>query len=617
MADSNTIIMRCDSSVVVPCSKQSTATEDDPAQLEEILAMLTPRPLEDVPKQTRWVVMTAKAPAGITGDEIYDRLWAKIGNDRRHLSVTHQDDCVVLIFHKEDQAIVKQGAFSGDMELQKMYKICQSRGAGAMRREIVEFCKVWFTQRELISNFALIQEPPLPMEDVYKANAPLSDRKYLMNIAEAKQKSPNERNADETRLLKVKSEVSALRALDKKDVKMAAEKESNDCYEAVTGEGLHMPTHFAGVDQWMGETWDPETKQKWSMSFLHYLNSPEHLERTAVLYSDAGSGKTPASKATARAFAMRYQNSPKPYYLVAGSPNGFKTAYKKGLVQKGVPRVIEDFKPMGNPNGKRQTLEENLVQLLNVKDGGTIDTPGGTTIKFPPETPQLISTNLTFEEWIDAFSKFPIKIQNAILKRIVFFTVPDSPLVKQELRKRKKEDMLSTVEEGLLREQEFLKRHCPDTGHLTISSTSAGSVPTVSSVSELKRREGEVQEWRRMLDDWKDANKKKEKELEERERKVKDLMGKMVAKEMEDWKKEECRLREAVVQEMLAEETRLADKEVALEEREEKLNAATKLQCSSKETPMEVKRTPASPAPAEEDSDDSYSYYSDTSSEEN
>ena len=182
---------------------------------------------------------------------------------------------------------------------------------------------------------------------------------------------------------------------------------------------------------------------------------------------------------------MRYQNSPKPYYLVAGTPNGFKTAYKKGLVQQGVPRVIEDFKPMGNPNGKRQTLEDYLIQLLNVKDGGTIDTPGGTTIKFPPETPQLISTNLTFEEWIDAFSKFPIKIQNAILKRIVFFTVPDSPLVKQELRKRKKEDMLSTVEEGLLREQEFLKRHCPDTGHLTISttaSTASGPPTEYSSV---------------------------------------------------------------------------------------------------------------------------------------
>ena len=54
-----------------------------------------------------------------------------------------------------------------------MFKICRSKGAEPMRREIVEFCKVWFTQRELISNFTLIEEPPLPMEDVYKANAPL------------------------------------------------------------------------------------------------------------------------------------------------------------------------------------------------------------------------------------------------------------------------------------------------------------------------------------------------------------------------------------------------------------------------------------------------------------
>ena len=233
----------------------------------------------------------------------------------------------------------------------------------------------------------------------------------------------------------------------------------------------------------MGETWDPETKQKRSMSFLHYLNSAEHLERTAVLYSDAGSGKTPASKATARTFAMRYQNhgdSPKPYYLVAGTANAFKTAYKKGLVQKGVPRVIEDFKPMGHPNGKRQDLQEYLIQLLNVKDGGTIDTPGGNTIKFPPETPQIISTNLTFEEWIKEFSKFPIKVQHAISKRIVFFTVPDSPLEKQELRKRKKEDIVAEVEEGLLREREFLKRHCPGGDHLTISTT-ASSADTYSN----------------------------------------------------------------------------------------------------------------------------------------
>ena len=49
--------------------------------------------------------------------------------------------------------------------------------------------------------------------------------------------------------------------------------ETNECYEAVTGDGLHMPTDFEGVGTWMGMTWDPETKDTRTMSFLHYLIS--------------------------------------------------------------------------------------------------------------------------------------------------------------------------------------------------------------------------------------------------------------------------------------------------------------------------------------------------------
>ena len=118
-----------------------------------------------------------------------------------------------------------------------------------------------------------------------------------------------------------------------------------------------------------------------------------------------------------------------------------------------MPRIIADFKPLGNPNGRRQDFQEYLVQLMNVKDGGTIDMPGGNSIRFPPATPQLISTNQTFDDWIVGFKSFPDKIQNAIFKRIVFFTVPDSSLVKPELRKRKKEDMHAMVEDGLIRER--------------------------------------------------------------------------------------------------------------------------------------------------------------------
>ena len=58
-----------------------------------------------------------------------------------------------------------------------------------------------------------------------------------------------------------------------------------------------------------------------------------------------------------------------------------------------MPRVIEDYAPSGNPNGRRQKLEEYLVNLLNVRDGGTIDMPGGSQMALPAGAPQLISTN--------------------------------------------------------------------------------------------------------------------------------------------------------------------------------------------------------------------------------
>ena len=37
---------------------------------------------------------------------------------------------------------------------------------------------------------------------------------------------------------------------------------------------------------------DPETKEKRSVAFQEYLDTPLHLERTALVRSDAGSGKT-------------------------------------------------------------------------------------------------------------------------------------------------------------------------------------------------------------------------------------------------------------------------------------------------------------------------------------
>ena len=135
----------------------------------------------------------------------------------------------------------------------------------------------------------------------------------------------------------------------------------------------------------------------------------------------------------------------------AGAPTAAPTGHILMLPEANGKRRAEaevQTRDPGKWGAHRQPFEEFLVNLLNVKDGGTIDTPGGMQMAFPPNRPQLISTNRKFDEWIEDFKKFPIELQHAVAKRIVFFTLPDTPLVKGELRKRKREDERSAVEEG-------------------------------------------------------------------------------------------------------------------------------------------------------------------------
>ena len=68
----------------------------------------------------------------------------------------------------------------------------------------------------------------------------------------------------------------------------------------------------------------------------------------------------------------------------------------------------------------------------------------------------------------------------------MFFTVPDTPLVKPELRKRKREDMQALVAEGLLRERDFLEQHCPSAQQV---STTADS-EAIESTSDFEPIEG-------------------------------------------------------------------------------------------------------------------------------
>ena len=472
----------------VACDRVTLQGDPD---AQAALPPLNPRFGLDIPKgMRRWNVFTLES--SLSTEECFDALWGRLGDRaERHLSVRKDaDETLWALIYKGDQAGVTWGEFAEELRLSAAFGVPTpggGRGGKAASLAIVTFARAWFsTSTEVTSNFEFADDEAgsdaSAFENVYADTVQqLSDREFHSACADAKMKRPQARTGSEPLLTRCKAEFSARRAIDRKEAKADADLLRNPCYRRVNVEDkdfLHMPTDFTGVEEWVGETWDPETKCKRSMTYLHYLNSEEHLERTAVIYSDAGSGKTAVVKATAGSFAMRYQDTSTPHYLCAGTAFGFKKSYGKGLVVEGVPRVIEDFKPQrqGNTSANRQPFEEFVVNLLNVKDGGTIDTPGGEQMAFPPSTPQLISTNRKFDQWIEDFKEFPVELQHAVAKRIVFFTVPDTPLVKGELRKRKREDDRSTVEEGLLREREFLRQHGrTDVEGLTISTTASGS----------------------------------------------------------------------------------------------------------------------------------------------
>ena len=436
----------------------ATASENaDTSGAEAIERYLHPRAEEDgaatIARRTRWIVLRLEGES--TTKDLYDRLWKALGKQgKRWLSVARHNGSLRALLYKGDDCEVD---LTGLPVVAPMHGPPPDVSAGgrASRAATAAFVQAWLHgAQEATSNFTVQSDEELQATalETFEDCQNLSEKEFLLNLAAAKLPGASPR----AQLMKrVSPELKGLRLTVKKQQKALADILQDACYRPVETEGLHMPTDFVDVETWLGETWSAEGGTQ-VMTFLRWLNSPEHLERTAVVFGDSNSGKTAVLNGTARTLAMRYQED-RPYYLCAGTVNGMRSAYRKGLLKIGVPRIIEDYAPKGNPNGHRQSLEEYLVNLLNVKDGGTIDMPGGSQMNLPAAAPQLISTNRPFDAWIKKFKTFPVELQHAISKRIVFFRLPDTPLVKAALRKRRQEDMSAMVAAGLEREKKFLR----------------------------------------------------------------------------------------------------------------------------------------------------------------
>ena len=460
---------------LVPAEKTTTSGSRPELGIEDFLCPRAEK--KQIPRRTRWTVLQLEVVEQDTA-ALYDTVWAALGKEgKRWLSVARHCGATRALLYKADDG----EADPSSLPVTALYDVRDlTAGGPAARKATAQFARAWLDHaQEASSNFDVEteEEERVAALEAFHDSQELTNKEFLLTVAAAKLNG-NTRRAKV--LKKISPELKAFRAEGKRQQKAREAQQSDPCYRsAETAEGLHMPGDFVNAHSWLGTTWAPEAGPE-IMTFPHYLNSKEHLERTAVVFSDAGSGKTAVLNATARTLALRYQEED-PYYLCAGNVNGLRSADRKGLLKPGVPRIIEDYAPRGNPNGGRQPLEEYLINLLNVKDGGTIDTPGGGQLNLPAATPQLISTNRDFDAWVEEFRTFAPELQHAVAKRVVFFRLPSTPLVKEEKRKRRQEDMASLVAAGLERERKLLRERG---GEDASTATTPSAVPDSASPSD-------------------------------------------------------------------------------------------------------------------------------------
>ena len=73
------------------------------------------------------------------------------------------------------------------------------------------------------------------------------------------------------------------------------------------------------------------------------------------------------------------------------------------------------------------------MNLLNVRDGGTIAKPGDMQIMLPAGAPQLIATNMEYEKWIEELGRFDIMLQHAVSRCLIgcWWKPPSSSAVRK------------------------------------------------------------------------------------------------------------------------------------------------------------------------------------------
>jgi len=152
--------------------------------------------------------------------------------------------------------------------------------------------------------------------------------------------------------------------------------------------------------------------------------------------------------------AYRYMRIAEPYLLVAGTVEGLREASKAGLMVRGAPICIEDFRPSSLDGGSgRQSEEEYLVNLFGCREATTVDARNS-PLSFQALTSKMFSANRPPAEFIAKLLSYPLALQLALQKRIVFFELTEL-VVTQEKREEHAQGLDMLVADGRRRADEL------------------------------------------------------------------------------------------------------------------------------------------------------------------
>ena len=193
-----------------------------------------------------------------------------------------------------------------------------------------------------------------------------------------------------------------------------------------------------------------------------------HLEKTLVLWGEAGLAKTPSAEAIANDIAIRYGSN---RYIRASCPEALKAVQEE--FERLVPIIFEDMSA-GDVSQHGKKLSANYFKhLFDAKSGGQCRVRN-TMLRFKPLQPRILCINDTPQEWLKAIEGMQDSDKLPLEKRL-FCVHVDQFAISKEAVAEHEADLDAMVSDGKRRRLEYYSEQGIDISSHVSTTASGGA----------------------------------------------------------------------------------------------------------------------------------------------